>query len=338
MEGVTGDAAVLSVRGRLLKDRAIAARGDERRRLYLEAADAYAAAGSASGATYPLINAATLSLLAGARETAHERAAVVLAQLDAGAGEPDTAYYQAATRAEALLVLGRVEAAKESLAEAFARAPRAWEDQASTLRQFGLILDALDEDASWLSALRPPRSLHFGGHMAIGEDAEALSAGVGGMLDAEGVGFGFGALAAGADIVIAEALLARGAELHVVLPARAAAFREASVTPASGDWAARFDRVLARADTVRAVAHAAASPCPLAVRIAAEAAMGSAVMQARAFASEALQLLILDGAGPGGESAWMQKAWRDGGRRSHTLEAPRDARMPPRERAKAPTR
>ena len=63
-ELVDDDPAVLSVRGRLLKDRALAAEGAERRRLYLEAAGAYARAGEIGGATYPLINAATLSLLA----------------------------------------------------------------------------------------------------------------------------------------------------------------------------------------------------------------------------------------------------------------------------------
>jgi hypothetical protein len=324
LEAANEDPAVLSVRGRLLKDLAVASHGDERRRLYLEAADAYAAAGAASDSTYPLINAATLSLLAGASQRAHERAALVLAQVDVGVGEPDTAYYQEATRAEALLVLGRIEDAKASLAVAFRRAPRAWEDHASTLRQFRLILDALEADASWLKSLQPPRSLHFGGHMAISQDAEALSAGVAALLEAENIGFGFGALAAGADILIAEALLNRGAELHVVLPARPDAFRDASVAPAGGDWGARYERLLSRADTVRAIAHADTAPRALAVRIGAEAAMGAAVMQGRALTSEALQLLILDGEGAGGESAWMRQAWRTNGRRSHTLEAPRD--------------
>ena len=151
LEAANEDPAVLSVRGRLLKDQALAAPdGEERRRLFLQAADAYAEAGAASRSAYPLINAATLTLLAGAWERAHERAALVLAQVDVGAGELDTAYYQEATRAEALLVLGRIEDAKESIAEAFRRAPRAWEDHASTLRQFRLILEAQGKDAGWL--------------------------------------------------------------------------------------------------------------------------------------------------------------------------------------------
>ncbi len=68
-ELVNDDPAVLSVRGRLLKDRALAAEGAERRRLYLEAAGAYARAAELGGATYPLVNAATLFLLAGRRSS-----------------------------------------------------------------------------------------------------------------------------------------------------------------------------------------------------------------------------------------------------------------------------
>jgi len=78
LEGVGDDAAVLSVHGRLLKDRALCAKGAERRRLYRKAADAYARAGAIGGASYPLINAATLSLLAGERKRAQALARQVL--------------------------------------------------------------------------------------------------------------------------------------------------------------------------------------------------------------------------------------------------------------------
>ena len=108
---IDDDPAVLSVRGRLLKDRALAASaGAERRRYYLDAAEAYAASGRLGGATYPLINAATFSLLAGEPERSRTLAGQVLDRLDRGEAEPDTPYYHAATRAEALLLVGRVAA------------------------------------------------------------------------------------------------------------------------------------------------------------------------------------------------------------------------------------
>jgi hypothetical protein len=327
LEGVEDDPAVLSVRGRLLKDRAQAASGEVRRRLFLEAAQAYAKAGGIGGATYPLINAATLSRLAGQAEQSRALAGQVLERLADEHDEPETLYWRAATRAEALLLLGRAGDARMALTEAVAIAPRAWEDHASTLRQFGLILADLGEDAAWLDALRPPRSLHFAGHMAVGRGGKDVAGKVAEVLAAENVGFGYGALAAGADIVIAEALLERGAELHLILPAGRHAFREASVARPGPDWIGRFDAVIARADSVRSVAPDTCRLHPLGVRLAAEAAMGAAVMQARMLASEPVQLLILDRSHPqadvGGVSAWISSVWTAAGRREHVLSAPR---------------
>src|ERR1051325_10874014 len=61
------DPAALTVRGRLLKDHALRAEGEARRAFYLRSAEAYRQAAALQPATYPLINAATLSLLSGDR-------------------------------------------------------------------------------------------------------------------------------------------------------------------------------------------------------------------------------------------------------------------------------
>lgn len=327
LEANDADPTVLSLRGRLLKDRALAAAGNKRRELYRQAADAYGRAGAISGATYPLINAATLALLAGDAGQAARRARDVLARLEAGEGEPDTPYYLAATGAEALLLLGEAAPARAALGEAMVLAPRAWEDHASTLQQFARILSVQDADPAWLDPLRPPRSLHFGGHTALAPRDPAATAAVAATLEAERVGFGFGSLAAGADIVIAEALLARDAELHLVLSAPPTAFRATSAAAQGGDWAARFDAVLARAATVRWLGHPDDPPHPFGVQLAAETAMGQAILQARALASEAVQLVILDpddvAVGDAGGGAWMAAAWRAAGPRQHVLAAPR---------------
>jgi hypothetical protein len=134
--------------------------------------------------------------------------------LERGEDEEETPYYRAATRAEALLLIGDLARPKTEFAAAIALAPQAYEDHASTLRQFASILDELGEDKAWLDPLRPPRSLHFAGHMALAGASDALGRNIRDTLRDERVGFGYGALAAGADILIAEALLEAGAELH----------------------------------------------------------------------------------------------------------------------------
>jgi hypothetical protein len=321
LDKVSDDPAVLSVRGRLLKDQAREAKGQRQRRLFLDAADAYARASEIGGATYPLINAATLSLLAGRGARARTLAQRVLEKSERDPEEAETPYYREATRAEALLLLGNIARAKQAFAAAMALAPQAYEDHASTLRQFELILDELGEDHSWLDALRPPRTLHFAGHMALAGKNGALAQEVRAAIAEQHIGSGYGALAAGADILIAEALLQAGAELHLILPAPKDEFRKVSVARSGGDWPARFDRVIAATPSVRAIESPADPASPLAIRLAAEVAMGLAVMQAQVLATEAVQLLILDGRT--GDSGWIAGLWKRSGRRQQVLAAPR---------------
>lgn len=329
---VSDDPATLSVRGRLLKDEARRAPAAERERLWREAGDAYARAAELSGATYHLINAATLSLLAGDRPMAEERARRVLDKLDAGDTGPETPYYLGATRAEALLLLGRTGEARAALEAACRLAPEAWEDHASTLRQFSLILETLGEDAGWLAALQPPRSLHFAGHMGVADSAE-LRARIDALLNEERIGFAWGALAGGADLIVAEAVLAHGAELHLVLPAPAAVFRAESAAPLGDDWAVRFDAVLVQAASVEVVEPALAATTMLHIRLAAEIAMGKAVMKAASLASEAVQLLLADPEAATSATSLIGAHWRRGGRRQARLDLPRDSAVGARGRS-----
>lgn len=327
LEGVSNDPAVLILHGRLLKARAVSAKGAEQRRLYLKAARAYARAGEIGGALYPLINAATLSMLGGRRDRARTLAQQVLDRGSRGEDEPDTPYWRAATQAEALLLLGEVAKAKREFKGAIALAPLAYEDHAISLRQFAMILDELGEDRAWLDTCRPPRSLHFAGHMALSSRGGKIERQIRAIIDKERIGFGYGALAAGADIVIAEALLEKSAKLHLILPTPVPLFRRASVVRFGHVWARRFDGVLESAASVRSVAKECDPHSPLAFRLTTEIAMGSAVMHADALMSEAVQLLILEktasGAEPSGVSASAGAAWRAAGRRQYVIPAPR---------------
>jgi hypothetical protein len=328
---MTNDAAALGVKGRLLKDQACATEGAERRRLYGEAAAAYGSAAALSGSTYPLINAASLSLLAGDEAQAGAVARRILQQIEQDPDEPETPYYRVATRAEALLLLDREPEARAAFAEAIALAPRAWEDHASTLRQFALILAAQGRDAAWLDALRPPRSLHFGGHMSFDPKVvrrEHLDEKIAAMLSEENIGFGYGALAAGADIIIAEALLARGAEVHPVLPGGVEAFAAVSIDPFGKAWRERFDAVLERAEAVRPVRPLGAPPDAAMIGLADEIAMGAALINGRRLESAAVQLLVLDSnpASANGASRRSREIWAGGGRRQRILTAARETR------------
>jgi len=303
------DPAALTVKGRLLKDHALRASDEgDRRRFYLQSAEAYRRAAALRPATYPLINAATLSLLSGDRAQAEEIAREVLERIAREPDEPETPYWRAATEAEALLLLGRAGEARIALEAAVAAAPRAWEDHASTLRQFLIIQEVLGGEAAWLDMLRPQRSLHYSASAAGDAGADRKEA-IAAILREEDVGFGYGALAAGAEIMAAEALLERGATLHVILPSDAESFAARYVDPFAAEWRGRFDAALEAAESIEHVRPLRAPPDDRMTALAHEVALGAAMLNAERLMGEAVALR----AGPGEAPSHI---------RTHAIEAP----------------
>ncbi|MGF7146672.1 hypothetical protein FHS96_000281 [Sphingomonas zeicaulis] len=330
-DGVDDDPAILNLKGRLLKDEALLARGAARQEKARRAGNAYAASAARQPAPYPLINAATLALIAGDRAESVSRADEVLSLIAEGVPD-ETPYWLTATEAEALLLKGDDAGAKAALARAIAAAPQAWEDHASTLRQFAAILRERGADAGWLDPLRPPRSLHYTGHLALSLPEAEIVAQIDHILDTEGIGFGYGALAAGADILVAERLLARGGELNLILPLDIADFVERSVRPHGEHWVRRFDAALDAAMqtiVIDGAKDAGDSGFALLVGLTDLVATGRAVMNAATLQSEAVQLVIgpaAPGDGqilPAGQSARSAGLWRSAGRRQHIIASAR---------------
>ncbi|MBK8374102.1 TRAFs-binding domain-containing protein [Sphingorhabdus sp.] len=293
----------LTLKGRLLKDRARLAAGAERAALFAQSGAAYRRAAALRPNSYPLINAAAMALFAGDPANGAAIAQQTLDLLNANPDEGETPYWRAATFAEAHLLLGNAEAAKRQLEDAIALAPQAWEDRASTLRQFAQILSHQRQKTDWLDVLRPPPALHFSGMMGIApHDAEAERT----IFEAVAEiapGSGFGALAAGSDIMIAEALLANGAELHVVLPSDPADFRISSVVAFDATWGARFEAMIDAATSITVAANDS-SLTRAAINLADRMAMGMAVETASRFETKAQALRIGPRGGPVRQDVW----------------------------------
>jgi tetratricopeptide (TPR) repeat protein len=256
-----------------------------------------------------LINAATIALLEGDRAEAQRLAGQVLAMLNSGEHEPETAYWLGATRAEAYLLLGETEKADAILGEAIAVAPRAWEDHASTLRHFRLILEMLGQPAEWLEKHRPPPGLHFSGIIQVAPGQAGSVAKIGEEIEAISPGFAVGALAAGADIMTAELLLERGVDLHIMLPATVPAFRRDSVSPFGSEWEGRFDEVLAAAASVEAL-DLLDAVSQAGIFLGDQMAMGLTLGQARQLECGAVALRVGEGdraRGSALDAAWQQR-------------------------------
>ena len=325
----TDDAKALTLKGRLLKDQAKAADGPERARLYGLAADAYAAAADLEEDSYPLVNAAALALLGGKRERSAALAKQTLALIDSDPEQGENAYWRAATRAEVLLLLGEEPAARAALAEGIAALPHAWEDHAATIGQFELILAEQGRDAAWLDRLRPPPSLYFSGIIGLDGADPAIREDIDAIIRRERPGFGFGALAAGADILIAEALHRAGAELHVTLPYPVDRFRELSVTPYGKAWGPRFDRLLAAATRVEVLTELpdeAERSLTVAVELADLVAMGQCVRNAGVLRSRPKALTIT---GSGDQPRRQYQLWSATGHDQYTIPVTRTAGLHP---------
>ncbi|RVT90230.1 TRAFs-binding domain-containing protein [Sphingomonas crocodyli] len=319
---VVDNADVLSVKGRLTKDRALKALGEERATLFGEARSAYLSAAALRPATYPLINAATIALFAGHRAEAEQTAGQILEMLESGAHEPETDYWLKATRAEAYLLQGRVDDAREALAQAIRAAPSAWEDHASTLRQFRLILDWLKAPSDWLDALRPPPSLHFSGIIHLPSDRDGVEREIEASLAELAPGFGFGALAAGADIITAETLVRAGGELHIVLPAPIDVFRRDSVGVFGSPWIARFDRLLDEAATVE-VGPDIDDVSEAGIFLADQMAMGLAIRHARILETRTCALRVGTVTSDRNAARQLDAAWEAQGLPIHRLDISR---------------
>jgi hypothetical protein len=316
------DEDVAALRARIAKDVALASHGSERRRLARRAAELYGAVFADTGGYYPAINAATLWLIAGESARSRELAGLVL---DLLAGRADDSYYAAATAAEAHLLLDDPVAAREALGIAAARHDEDYGAVATTRRQLRTVCEVLGADPDLLSVLSGPAVAHFCGHRIAGgrergrfpAEAEAVaSARIAEVVERERVGYAYGALAAGADILWAEALLERGCELHVVLPFALEEFVELSVAPSGAGWAERFERCLAAATSVRFATDDAFLGDDVLFRYGSELAMGLALLRAQYLDAEVSQLALWDrrpAAGAAG-TAIDVATWKNTGR------------------------
>ncbi len=311
------DPEIAGLGARLIKDRAFETPAGARGPLLAEAARRYHLLWRKWGEGWHGVNAAALRLLAGARDEAAAIAEDVL-RMQRDSGD----YWSAATEAEALLITGRSNEARRALERAEARAGSDLSARATTRRQMRREAAMLGLPPGFVDALRVPRVLHYTGHMPRpGQDEPAIEALLAAALDAaiaaENVGMAFGGLAAGLDILAAEALLRAGIVPRVVLPCDAETYEKASVAPAGERWVPRFRALLPRVRLILLDEK----PFPgddLHLAMAARRAMGLARLHARHRDGEAVQIAAWDrGAqrGAAGTAADVA-AWTAAGARS----------------------
>jgi class 3 adenylate cyclase len=274
------------------------------------------------------VNAASLWLIAGDEARARRLA---IRTLDPQTTQEHDQYWRLVTQAEVAVVLDDERGARAALQAAAAIEPVDFGARASTRRQLRAVCAARGLPSDIVDVLELPTVLHYCGHL-IREDPHAVD-GVGPrvaeFLDERNVGFAYGSLASGSDILIAELLLERGVELHVLLPFGLEEFEAVSVAPAGTGWRDRFHHCLGLATSITYASDSAYAGDDELFTYNSRIAMGHALNRSVYLDGEAEQLAVWDGEPVPGTAGTARdiEAWSRTGRASHVI---RIAPRPPR--------
>jgi class 3 adenylate cyclase len=297
----------LALPARLQKDRALENSGPGRAEALRRAARDYLAVFTRTGGTYPLINAASLLDLAGDADDAARYARDTLALLATlpAIADPAEASWRLLTALEAALVLGDMEQVHKAARAAAAAFHGDYGDLSTTIRQLERLVAAKGLDFAVGQALGMPGVLCYSGHIIAAPGADGrfpatrerdVARCVDDFLDNRKVGWAYGSLAAGADIMIAEALLRRGAKVHVVLPFAEAEFIDISVRPSGAAWAQRFQRCRMKVASCRTTVDGGYFGDDALFGACTAYAVGLARLQSQQLGAALTQLLVWDGA------------------------------------------
>ncbi|GAB4115344.1 MAG: hypothetical protein Fur0026_01070 [Sideroxydans sp.] len=264
---------------------------------FYAAARTYQKAYEQTGGHYSAINATTLYLLSGATELARLLAATAIgiALKDEG-----PQYFSLATRAEAYLLLNRVDAARAVIAEAARHNDQNLLTRARTHHQLRLICKYQKISLDILEPLLPETVIHYCGHAFYNHhpiDAEAegeLKTQMEKVLAENHCAIAYGSLMAGSDILFAESVLKLGGELNIWLPFGQDNFCNVAVRPAGKQWVERFHACIEQANTVSFATESDFLGDESLFSYCSDVAMGMAIMRANSLGSKRLQLAVLN--------------------------------------------
>jgi hypothetical protein len=291
----TRDEDIASLGPRLRRDVAFAAPGGPDKKQLTLAAEAYEKVFRTLKTTYPGVNAASTYAMSGdlkrAKPIAEEVTTLVQSALE-DLDEDDPSYWPRATLGECRLISGDKAGAASDFAAAGGAVDAAPGKIATTRKQLMRLKSALPIDEAWIDRVLPTGAvLYFSGPLPPnGDDADAtldrLKKRFGDFLARRRLVAAIGALAAGADIAIAEMLLDAGVALHVHLPLPPAEFLAASVAPAGGDWKERYIACVEQAQSIEWMRRSPRSRA--AYRLGSRVAIGRAIRHADELATHAV--------------------------------------------------
>ena len=290
----------------------------------------YAQGYETSGGYWSGINAATLALLLGDRESAVALARLVKEQcrqrlrgVAEGSGER---YWLISTLAEAALLLGDWPEAENWYRQAVELGRGDWGNLQSTRHNARLLMQSLapGEDGGRLEQLfRFPSVVVFTGHMVDRDDRTVprfpsrleplVKDAIRECLSKLNAGFGYASGACGSDILFHEVMSERKGESHVILPYEKERFIKDSVEIVQGgDWGKRLDKVIAQAIETQEVSKQPRMDSGVSYEFANRMLQGLASVRAEQLETKLVPVALWDGksgTGVGGTGDTVER-WR----------------------------
>jgi class 3 adenylate cyclase/tetratricopeptide (TPR) repeat protein len=283
-----------------------------------------------SGGYWSAINAATLALFLGERESAAALARLVseqcrqrLRELAEGNGER---YWLVSTLGEAALLLADWSEAENWYGQAVELGRGDWGSLQSTRHNARLLMQCVapDEDGGRIERLfRFPSVVAFAGHMVDRDDRSVprfpsrlepmVKDAIRQRLSKLNAGFGYASGACGADILFHEVMLEMKGESYVILPYEKERFIKDSVEFVRGsDWGKRLEKVIAQAIDTQEVSKQRQMGSNVSYEFANMMLHGLASVRAEQLETKLVPVAVWDGktgTGMGGTAGTVER-WR----------------------------
>ncbi|MCP3933233.1 MAG: DUF4071 domain-containing protein [Bacteroidetes bacterium] len=256
---------------------------------------------------WPGINAATMLLLTGKINEARKLATelIMISENQIGKNDEDFLYWNYATMGEAYLVLNEPKKAIEAYRNAAANADIT-SRVVSTRRQLLLLREkGIGVPDLLFDILTPATVILFTGHMIDHPKRKVarfpsglekkIKTEINRFLDSFDSAIGYSSAACGADILFAEAMLAKGWEVNIMLPFAVEDFIQTSVEYAGLNWVKRFRRVIDKASSVKMLTEEAYNDDEILFNFAGKLFHGFASLRAENLGIEPHLLAVWDG-------------------------------------------
>ena len=283
-----------------------------------------------NGGYWSAINAATLALLLGERESAAALARLVSDQcrqrLPELAESNSERYWLVSTLGEAALLLEDWPEAENWYRQAVELGRGDWGSLQSTRHNARLLMQCLapDEGGGRIEQLfRFPSVVVFTGHMIDRDDRPGarfppklepmVKDAIRQCLNKLNAGFGYASGACGSDILFHEVMAERKGESHVILPYEKERFIKDSVEIVrGGDWAKRLDKVMAQAMDTQELSRQSQMGSGISYEFANLMLHGLASVRAEQLETKLVPVAVWDGksgTGVGGTAGTVER-WR----------------------------